>query len=214
MEITTPASFISGKRLFADFLQTACNANVMNVFERLTALYFDINAVINISAIRNEDDVYIKHYLDSVAAMKFFSGDCCDVGCGGGFPCLPLSIVTKLNFLGIDGVGKKLALISRAKAELGLNNITAEHARSEDLAKQHRVFDTVCSRAVADTDKSLSFCAPLAKPNGKVVLYKSQNDERASSLIAKKNNVTLCDIIDYNLFGTDIKRRLFVYEKK
>lgn len=185
----------------------------LSLLDKLTYLYFDINSVINISAIRDVDGVYIKHYLDSIQPYKYFSGACCDVGCGGGFPCLPLAVTTGLDFLGIDGVGKKLSLITRARNELGISNISCMHTRSEDLAKQQNRFNTVCSRALADTDKALEFCAPLATPGGKIILYKSQNDLPASSTVEKKYKTELINAKDYTLYSTDIKRRLFVYSK-
>ena len=205
---------INGKQIFKDFLrENFADNGLFARFEAITELYFDVNSVINISAIRNESDVYIKHYLDSIVPYRYFYGECCDVGCGGGFPCLPLALVTGLNFVGLDSVGKKLALINRCVTSLGLNNITAEHARSEDLAKQGRLFDTVSARAVSDADKSLRFCAPLAKKGGKIILYKTQNDVAASTSTETKQKVKLIETKDYTLYKTDIQRRLFVYEK-
>ncbi|MDE7164026.1 MAG: 16S rRNA (guanine(527)-N(7))-methyltransferase RsmG [Clostridiales bacterium] len=205
---------IDGKRAFIEFLQQNFdNSTLPNKFETLTRLYFEVNSVINISAIRNESDVYFKHYLDSIYPYKHFSGTCCDVGCGGGFPCLPLALVTDCSYVGLDSVGKKLALINRCVKEMGLNNITTRHSRSEDLAKQGVSFDTVSARAVSDTDKSLAFCAPLAKKGGKVILYKTQNDSPATSQTEKKLNVRLIVAEDYTLPYTDINRRLFIYEK-
>lgn len=203
-----------GKNVFSDFLlENFVDGALINKFEALTELYFEVNSVINISAIRTESDVYIKHYLDSIYPYKHFDGRCCDVGCGGGFPCLPLAVVTGLQFVGLDSVGKKLTLINRCVKELGLNNISAVHSRSEDLAKQGELFDTVSARAVSDVDKTLSYCAPLAKKGGKIVLYKTQNDNSALNSTEKKLNVKLIETNDYSLFSTDIKRRVFVYEK-
>ena len=203
-----------GKQAFSEFLQqNFADTTLINKFEALTKLYFEVNSVINISAIRNESDVYLKHYLDSIYPYKYFSGKCCDVGCGGGFPCLPLAIATDCTFTGLDSVGKKLTLINRCVKEMGLNNITSCHSRSEDLAKQGVLFDTVSARAVSDTDKSLAFCAPLAKNGGKIVLYKTQNDSPATEKTEKKLNVRLLTTEDYTLPCTDINRRLFVYEK-
>ena len=205
---------IDGKRALIEFLQQNFdNSTLPNKFETLTKLYFEVNSVINISAIRNESDVYFKHYLDSIYPYKHFSGTCCDVGCGGGFPCLPLALVTDCSYVGLDSVGKKLTLINRCVKEMGLNNITTRHSRSEDLAKQGVSFDTVSARAVSDTDKSLAFCAPLAKKGGKVILYKTQNDSQATSQTEKKLNVRLIVAEDYTLPYTDINRRLFIYEK-
>ena len=203
-----------GKQIFSEFLQQNFDdSTLITKFEALTELYFKVNSVINISAIRTESDVYIKHYLDSIYPYKYFDGTCCDVGCGGGFPCIPLAIVTGNTFVGLDSVGKKLTLINRCIQELGLTNISAVHARSEDLAKQGKCFDTVSARAVSDTDKSLMYCAPLAKRGGKIVLYKTQNDSQAQRTTETKLNVKLVEAKDYTLFDTDIKRRLFIYQK-
>lgn len=186
----------------------------LRILDKLTYLYFDVNSVINISAIRDVGNVYIKHYLDSIQPYKHFSGSCCDVGCGGGFPCLPLAIATGLKFLGIDSVGKKLTLITRARKELGISNIDCIQTRSEDFAKRQKLFDTVCSRAVAETSRALCYCAPLTAPGGKILLYKSQNDPPAMPAIEKGWKTKLVDVIDYELYSTDIKRRLFVYAKQ
>lgn len=203
-----------GRKIFKAFLaENGFEADILDKFDMLTEQYLRVCEVVNISALHSFDDIYIKHYLDSVYPYKLFTGECCDVGCGGGFPCLPLAITTDLNFTGIDGVGKKLVLIDRCKAELGINNITAEHARAEQAFQQHREFDTVCARAVADTDKVLSYCAPLVKKSGSLILYKTQNDNPASTQITKKHNVSLSQTIDYTLPNTDIKRRIFVYSK-
>ena len=203
-----------GKTAFSDFLlENFSDSTLINKFEALTKLYFEVNSVINISAIRTESDVYIKHYLDSIYPYKYFTGRCCDVGCGGGFPCLPLAIVTGLEFVGLDSIGKKLTLINRCVREMGLNNITAVHSRAEDLAKQGELFDTVSARAVSDIDKTLSYCAPLAKKGGKIILYKTQNDELAQSSTESKLKVRLAQTKDYILLNTDIKRRVFVYDK-
>lgn len=203
-----------GKTAFSDFLlENFSDGTLINKFEALTKLYFEVNSVINISAIRAENDVYIKHYLDSIYPYKYFVGRCCDVGCGGGFPCLPLAIVTGLEFVGLDSVCKKLTLINRCVQEIGLNNITAVHSRSEDLAKKGELFDTVSARAVSDVDKTLSYCAPLTQKGGRIVLYKTQNDNPALSQTEKKLQIKLTNVNDYTLLNTDIKRRVFVYKK-
>lgn len=204
-----------GRRIFTDFLNEKFKNNTSALaekFDLLTDLYLQFNSAINISALRTLDDIYVKHYLDSIFPFTYFRGNCCDVGCGGGFPCIPLALVTGLFFTGIDGVGKKLGLIKRAAAELQLENISGSHIRAEELARV-RTFDTVCARAVADMDKVLSFCAPLAENSGKIILYKTQSDDKATLKTEKKYKVELIDVIDYTLPSTDINRRLFIYEK-
>ena len=203
-----------GRRLLVDFLTTEVKKpELIDTFDKLTDIYYQVNAVVNISALKEVDDIYIKHYLDSVVPFRQFAGTVCDVGCGGGFPSLPLAIVTDCTITGLDSIGKKLLLIHRAVSELYLKNIKADYARSEDLVKLHRTYDTVCARALSDVDKALSFCAPLAKSGGKVVLYRTQNDNSAKPDTLSKNKVSLLDQIDYVLPGTDIKRRLQIYKK-
>ncbi|MDE7464114.1 MAG: 16S rRNA (guanine(527)-N(7))-methyltransferase RsmG [Clostridiales bacterium] len=206
----------NGRKIFNAFVSAEFEnaAELIEKFDRLTELYFEVNAVINISALRTVDDVYIKHYLDSLYPYKHFSGAVCDVGCGGGFPTIPLAIATGLPITGVDSVGKKLQLIKRSQAELALDNLKFDYSRSEDLAKRRLIFDTVCARALADVDKAVSFCAPLLKPHGKLVLYRTQNDEPAKKSICDKYNVSLNETQDYVLPGTDIKRRLLIYRKK
>lgn len=206
----------SGRKIFIEYLKTEFeNAqDLVKKFDRLTELYFEVNSVINISALRTVDDVFIKHFLDSIYPHREFKGDVCDVGCGGGFPTIPLSIATNLNINGVDSVGKKLLLIKRCQSELELNNLKCDYARSEDLVKLNRVYDTVCARALADVDKALSFCAPLAKRNGKIVLYRTQNDDVAKNSTLDKHGLVLSKTEDYCLPGTDINRRLLVYLKK
>lgn len=203
----------AGRTLLKSFLADNFDGGVIEKFDKITELYNEVNAVINISAIKDADGIYIKHYLDSIYPHKYFSGRCCDVGCGGGFPCIPLSVITDCEFLGIDGVGKKLVLIDKCAAALNLN-IKSLHARAEELKRTDSGFDTVSARAVGDMDKVLSYCAPLCKPNGRIVLYKTQAEERASIKTEQKLNVSISEIEDYTLPGTDIKRRIFVYLKR
>ncbi len=203
-----------GRKLLIDFLtEKVGKPQLIDTFDNLTDIYYQVNGVVNISALKEVDDIYIKHYLDSIVPYSHFSGTVCDVGCGGGFPSLPLAIVTDCQITGLDSVGKKLLLIHRAVSELYLKNIKADYARSEDLVKLHRTYDTVCARALGDVDKSLAFCAPLTKAGGKVILYRTQNDAPAKQETCDKHYVTLEENIDYVLPGTDIKRRLLIYKK-
>lgn len=204
----------SGREILSRFLSEHFKANeLISVFDDITALYKQVNSVINISSLRTDDDIYIKHYLDSIIPYNYFTGDCCDVGCGGGFPTIPIAVVTGSNVLGIDGVGKKLRLIELCKSALDIDNLDCEHIRAEELARKSKKFDTVCARAVAETSVVLSYCAPLCKPGGSIVLYKTPNDLPANEKTLKKFNVTLFEIKDYFLPETTIRRRLFIYKK-
>lgn len=203
-----------GRKIFLRYLtQEVKKPELIDVFDSMTDLYMQVNSIINISALKSVDDIYIKHYLDSVYPYKLFGGTVCDVGCGGGFPSLPLAVVTGLSVTGLDSVGKKLLLIHRCISELHVKNVKTEYARSEDMVKLHRSYDTVCARALADVDKAVTLCAPLTKAGGKLILYRTQNDNPAKSETLEKTGMTLTENTDYVLPETDIKRRILVYTK-
>ena len=205
----------AGRKIFCEFLyhNFENSQELLKKFDKLTEIYLQVLSIMNISAIKDVDGIYLKHYLDSVYPYKHFGGRCCDIGCGGGFPTIPLAIVTGLDITGVDSVGKKLLLLKRCVSELGLKNLKSEYARSEDLVKLDRKYDTVCARAVADVDKTLSYLAPLCTDGGKIVLYKTQNDSPAKQSTLDKYKVSLSEVSDYILPDTDINRRLFIYKK-
>lgn len=203
----------NGRRIFNKFLCEHGKGHLSEAFDTLTELYLDVCSKINISAIKDVDDIYIKHYLDSVYPYEHFTGKVCDVGCGGGFPTIPLAIITGLPVTGIDGVGKKLTLIDTAAKVLGLNNLKSRHARAEDISKLSIRYDTVCARAVSDVEKTVKFCAPLLEHDGTLILYRTQNDEPLKSATEKQYKLSLIENTNYVLPGTDIKRRLLVYKK-
>lgn len=203
-----------GRKIFLKYLtQEVKKPELIEIFDGMTDLYVQVNSIINISALKTVDDIYVKHYLDSIYPYNRFVGTVCDVGCGGGFPSLPLAVVTGLSVTGLDSVGKKLLLIHRCISELHVKNIKTEYARSEDMVKLHRSYDTVCARALADVDKAITLCAPLTKPGGKLILYRTQNDAPAKQETLKKTGMTLIENTDYVLPETDIKRRILVYSK-
>lgn len=195
---------------FINYLEKNYDSNLIKVFDKYFELYSDFNSKINISSIKDKDEVFIKHFFDSIYPAEYFFGNCIDVGCGGGFPGVPLCIVNKnLNFTEIDGVNKKLDFVRLTASELNLNNVKALHVRAEELKQ---TFDTVTARAVAPNEKLFKYCIPLVKKGGKFIAYKTQTGELDKSLL-KKYNVDLLEVKDYVLPDTDIKRRLYVIQK-
>lgn len=204
----------AGRKIFSAFLKDNFDdISLPEKFDSLTSLYSEVNSIINISSLKAPDEIYIKHYLDSIFPYKYFQGDCCDVGCGGGFPCIPLSIVTGLDFTGIESVGKKLALIKRCVSELGVSNLSCIHARAEEAVKLGKRYDTVCARAVSGILKTLEYCVPLAKPNGRIILYKTETEIPPNADQLKKYKTEQIKALDYTLPGTEINRRLYIYGK-
>ena len=121
-------------------------------FRNLYALYADWNAKINVVSRKDFDQLYLRHVLHSLAIAKVceFKPEArvLDVGCGGGFPSIPLAILfPEAKFTAVDSIGKKIAVVKGVAEGLGLTNITPLNCRVESLNTR---FDFVVSRAVTD----------------------------------------------------------------
>ncbi len=122
----------------------------LSLFERLEPLYAEWNAQINVISRKDFPDFYEHHVLHSLAIAKlisFTSGtSILDVGTGGGFPGIPLAIMfPKVKFHLVDSIGKKIKVVNSVIESLGLQNVTAQQIRAEELTEK---YDFVVSRAV------------------------------------------------------------------
>ena len=150
-------------------------------FERLTPLYQDWNAKINVISRQDIENLEERHVLHSLAIAKVLQfkpeAQVLDLGTGGGFPGIPLAIMfPDTKFTLVDGTGKKIRVVQEVALALGLKNVTALHARVEEL-KMNGQFDFVLSRGVAPLDKLLVWSQRLMKkkhvhvyPNGILAL--------------------------------------------
>ena len=118
-------------------------------------LLIEWNKKINLTAIVEEKDIIIKHFLDSLTISKYINSNqkIMDIGTGAGFPGIPLKIVQEnINMNLIDSLNKRITFLNEVVNKIELKNIVAIHSRAEDLAKieEHREkYDIVVSRAVA-----------------------------------------------------------------
>lgn len=120
-------------------------------FDRMQDLYQDWNQKINVVSRKDIDELYLRHVLHSLGIAKFQQFDpgtaVLDVGTGGGFPGIPLAIIfPEVHFTLVDAIGKKIRVVQEVLDGLGIANVTAIHARVEDIDQQ---FDFIVSRAVA-----------------------------------------------------------------
>lgn len=135
----------------------------------LKDIYQHWNSQINVISRKDMDSFYIHHILHSLAIGKVFSFQhhavIMDLGCGGGFPGIPLAICfPQTHFHLVDSIGKKIKVVNAVANEMGLKNISAEHARAEDV--RSRKFDGVISRAVAPLKDLWRWSLPLLKKDG------------------------------------------------
>lgn len=119
-------------------------------FSKLTPLYNEWNAQINVISRKDIEELYLRHVLHSLGIAKvqpFAPGSkILDVGTGGGFPGIPLAILfPESNFLLVDSIGKKIKVVNEVAQGIGLTNLKAEHIRAEKVKGE---FDFIVSRAV------------------------------------------------------------------
>jgi 16S rRNA (guanine527-N7)-methyltransferase len=120
-------------------------------YASLQSLYEHWNAQINVISRKDIESLYEKHVLHSLSIAKFVTLTpgtvVMDIGCGGGFPTIPLAIFFPgVHFTAVDSIGKKIKVVNEIASALGLNNVTAIQARAETVKAK---YDFIVSRAVA-----------------------------------------------------------------
>ena len=159
------------------------------------------NKKINLTRIVEEEDVYLKHFYDSLTIVKEIDltkiDTLCDVGTGAGFPGIVLKICfPNLRITLIDSLQKRVNYLNETIKKLGLVDIKAIHTRSEDYKEK---FDIVTARAVANLEKLINWCMHLVKYDGLFVAMKGNIDEELNI----SNNVFIknkCKIVKINKF--------------
>lgn len=152
-------------------------------FEKLCSLLVENNKKFNLTAISEREDIFNKHFVDSVAGESFIKNGArvAEVGSGGGFPSFPLKIVRRdLKFLLIESTGKKCNYLKEAAESLAFKDVEIYCGRAEDAAKDEKFrekFDVAEARAVARLNTLCEYCLPLVKVGGKFIAYKSDCDE-------------------------------------
>jgi 16S rRNA (guanine527-N7)-methyltransferase len=148
---------------------------------RFSNILVETNKTFNLTAITEEKEVILKHFVDCASISKHIpSGSTLiDVGCGAGFPSLPIAILRNdIKATSLDSTAKKIDFINRTAKELSLDNIVAISARAEDFAKNNREkFDVATSRAVARLNILDELCLPLVKVGGLFIAMKSSRGE-------------------------------------
>ena len=166
------------------------NSEQIEMFEKLIPLYTEWNAKINVISRKDIENLPINHILHSLAIAKiirFRKGtSILDVGTGGGFPGIPLAILfPESNFHLIDCIGKKITVVEAIVTELGLNNVTFQKIRAEEL---HATYDFIVSRAVTKLPEFQEWV------NSKI--SKNQKNERLNGIIYLKGGDLTEELVD------------------
>ncbi len=155
----------------------------------------DYNNKVNLTAIVEVDQVFIKHFLDSLLILKHTQDKelVADIGTGAGFPGLVLAVFSpNTTFELVEPTQKKVAFLQEVIEMLGLNNVIVHNARAEELVDYKDKYDVVVSRAVARLDILSELCIPLVKVNGLFIALKGaqaqQEIEVASNALSTLNS--------------------------
>ena len=191
-------------------------------FKKYSEVFLEENFKHNLISKNDEKFLYEKHVYDSLSISRFFdkykinSAKILDIGCGGGFPCVPVALQYKdFQITGIDSIQKKINAVSEIKQNLDIENLELIADRVENL--KGIKFDIITSRAVATLSKCLEYALPILKEDGYFVAYKSKKaDEeiKDAEKILKKHNAKVIDIIDYTLPLEEVYERKLVCVKK
>lgn len=180
------------------------------------------NQKINLTAIRTEKGIVLKHFLDSLSVFPYFSNisTLLDIGSGAGFPGIPLKMVEpSLEVTLIDSVRKKVDFQRHIIRKLGLKGIEAIHGRVQDkgiLKSLGGQFDIIISRAFADLRTFLILSFPFLKEGGRVIAMKGEVDSREIQCLSQMEEIQyrLQKIIPFFLPFTSSKRSMLLFEKQ
>jgi len=195
---------------------------IVENIDNFNNLMLEYNKTHNLTSITEKNEIIYKHYLDSLLGLNLIENNSkvIDLGCGGGFPSIPLKIANNtLNFTAVDSVGKKTKFVEYAKNQLNLDNFNVINSRIEDLAfksEYREKYDIVVSRAVASLPTIIEYSAPFLKNNGTIICYKGINylDEiKLSDNALKQLNCKIVDIKEYYIEEINQKRYFIIIKK-
>lgn len=186
--------------------------------DKFYKLLIEWNKKINLTRIEDEEEVYLKHFYDSLTIVKVVDlnkiNTLCDVGTGAGFPGIVLKIVfPSLKITLIDSLQKRVNYLNTIINELNLNNIEAVHSRGEEYKRK---FDLVTSRAVANIEKLVKYTMHLVSPSGIFVAMKGDIDNELTVDIKRKlsKKYKITKIEKFFLPIEESKRSLVVIKNK
>ena len=162
----------------------------------LTQIMLEVNKTMNLTAITDIDAIIVKHYVDSLTVSRYIpqNSSVIDIGCGAGFPCLPLAIYREdLTITALDSTAKRIKYIDDTAKKLGITNIIPIAARAEELAKNtdyREKFDVATARAVAALPVLTELCLPFVKKKGLFISMKASQGEQELAL--SKSAILLC----------------------
>lgn len=194
---------------------------VIPALEQFAEMMLERNQVVNLTAITEPRDVAALHLLDSLELLPLAglkTERLVDVGCGAGFPGVPLAIGgSELQVTLLDSQKKRVDFLEEACTRLGLTNTVCVHGRAEEFVQEQREeFDAAVSRAVAALPVLCELCLPLVRVGGRMLAMKSSHSQE--EIDGAENAVKLLGgrigwVKDYTIPGTDVVHRVVCINK-
>ena len=184
-------------------------------------LLIDWNNKINLTAITEKDQVYLKHFYDSLTITKIINlneiDSLCDIGTGAGFPGMVIKILfPNINVILVDSLNKRIEFLKIVKERLKLKKLEIYHDRAEEFAHNNiEKFDVVTARAVANLSTLLEYSIPMVKINKYFIPLKSNVDEEIinSKNALEKLNSIIEEKIEFLLPIENSKRTILKIKK-
>lgn len=195
--------------------------SVEQLIDRYMSSVLEVNKTLNLTRIEDSEEARLLHIEDSLSGLKELDnapeGRYVDLGSGGGFPGVPLSIASGRETLLVDSVKKKMAAVQSIIDALGLSSVSTYDGRIEDLSTQQREqFSAATARALAKLSVLMELASPLLKQGGVLICYKAQLSEEELDKALKLQSylgMKLKSDREFLLSDNVTHRRIIVFEK-
>ena len=182
--------------------------------EKYVDLLKEWNEKINLTAITEKEQVFLKHFYDSLTLVKIINlykvDNLCDLGTGAGFPGIVLKIFfPQVKLTLVDALNKRINFLDVVVKELFLENVTLVHARAEEYGKDHReCFDVVTARALSSFPILLEYGASLLKVHGHLIAMRGLDDSSDGIDALKVLNLKINNVLEFKLPFEESNRTL------
>ncbi len=191
-------------------LNIEADSTVLGRFSNYCKRLIEVNKVMNLTAITDPEEIYLRHFADSVSLLgctDFNGKKVIDIGTGAGFPGLPIKIANPtISLTLLDSLRKRVDFLSETCSLLGFDDVDCIHARAEEQAFKENFrdsFDIALSRAVASLPMLCELCLPYVKPGGLFLAMKSRDyaeELKASENAIKTLQARVENIWEYTIF--------------
>ena len=206
----------------ADKINIKLQDQELEQFYNYMLLLLEWNEKMNLTAITDENEIILKHFIDSITVNNYIKDNdvVMDIGTGAGFPGIPLKILKKDNkIILVDSLNKRINFLKEVCSNLGLKKVQCIHSRAEELANNieyREKQNVVVSRAVARLNILLEYMLPFVKVGGKCICMKGPDVEEELNEAQKAINILggeLEKVEKITLPDSDIQRNIVIVKK-